>query len=352
MRGETLVATIDVGDHGKAGVVLREAPWTREEARRLLDLVRDAAADSGTVELDASDLLLRYEARAAGLAGKLRRPLTGSLTGHSPRASATGSERLGEDVGALVPGADITARPVRGMARRAMSGLTAMIDLTVAYPGDAPFVVSCPDVADVVPEAVALAVDTLGRVRRRFPIGARALARVSFDHSDRRLRGSKFAGMAHRNMGLVHLNASFASADGLAEMARRWRAAPTKRPSAAIRPPATALDATTAHEAWHQIEAVYEATAYQSTIEFRRSLGEHFGVATLEHAVLGGTPGAEPAWRTAHEQLVAEVSPYAGTRTVEATAEMFKLWWCVPEPRWSPAVRRFDVALGILTSRG
>jgi hypothetical protein len=359
MRGETPVATIDLGDRAvdrRTAVVVRAPLWTRDEARRLLELARDAAGGSGTVSLDTGDLLLRHEARAAGLAGELRQPLTGSIPGREshlpPAASATHAERLGEEVGALVPRADITARAVRGMARRATSGLAAMIDLAVAFPGDRPFVVSCPDVADVVPEAIALAVDTLGRVRSRFPIGTRALARVSFDHSDRGLRSSKYAGMAHRNMGLVHLNASFASADGLAEMARRRRTAPTKRPPAVIRPPATAVDATTAHEAWHQIEAVHEATAYRTTIEFRRSLGEHFGVATLEHAVLGGGPDAPPEWRTAHERLVAEVSPYAGTRTVEATAEMFKLWWCVAEPWWTPAVRRFDQALGLLTSTG
>ncbi len=34
------------------------------------------------------------------------------------------------------------------------------------------------------------------------------------------------------------------------------------------------------------------------------------------------------------------MSPYAATAPVEATAEMFKLWWC-GSGEYSPIVRRF-----------
>ena len=51
--------------------------------------------------------------------------------------------------------------------------------------------------------------------------------------------------------------------------------------------------------------------------------GEEF-----ERAVLGGRPGSPSAWREAHRRLTTEVSTYAGTTIREATAEMFKLWWC------------------------
>lgn len=76
-------------------------------------------------------------------------------------------------------------------------------------------------------------------------------------------------------------------------------------------------------------------------MEMRRRLGQHFGVATLEHAVLGGVLGAPEEWRNAHTQLVDEVSPYGGTARREATAEMFKLWWCSPGRRRTPAVDHF-----------
>jgi hypothetical protein len=198
--------------------------------------------------------------------------------------------------------------------------------------------VSCPDRADVVPETIALAVDTTAAIRSRFAVARDAVKSVLFDHSVDGFRRSKWAGLAHPNLATIHLNASLAFAEGLDVLARRPR---SSTPPAPTPPPATAVDGIVAHECWHQMEAALEVRRYRDTMAFRQRLGEHFGVATIEHAVLGGTSGAPPAWADAHRRLTEEVSPYAGTSRREATAEMFARWWCAPPGGWSPAVAHF-----------
>ena len=61
---------------------------------------------------------------------------------------------------------------------------------------------------------------------------------------------------------------------------------------------------------------------------------------TLEHAVKGGSAKAPAPWQAAHRRLMDEVSLYATTNVREATAEMFKQWWCRTGPT-SPVVTRF-----------
>ena len=88
------------------------------------------------------------------------------------------------------------------------------------------------------------------------------------------------------------------------------------------------LDGVVAHELWHEMESSFMARRYRDSMEMRRQLGAYFDVDTLERAVLGGRPGSPPAWWEAHRRLTTEVSAYAGTTIREATAEMFKQWWC------------------------
>ncbi len=331
-RGEDLVATVE------SGRVLVGVPVaTRADAQALLAVVRQVT-DGGPTLLDTGDSLLRYEARRAGFGGGLREPLR---SGMAPPAASILSrthsksrhELLGELVQALVPGIGVSAQLRRGLLRRAVSGHEAMIELTVTVPDGGRLLVACPDLPDLVPENIALAIDTLARIRSRFRIAPGVLGRLSFDHSDFWAKTSKTAGSAHRNLGVIHMNASLVSADGLVVLARKQAT------------PATWIDSVASHEAWHQMEGAFEARAYSQSIEFRRKVGEHFGVATLEHAVLGGRPGTEAAWRAAHEQLVREVSPYAGTATIEATAELFAMWWCSPVEAMSPAARHFGEVL-------
>ena len=123
---------------------------------------------------------------------------------------------------------------------------------------------------------------------------------------------------------------------------------PTKIPPARAPQSATVLDGIIAHEVWHQIEGATEARSYAWGVELRRRLGEHLGVATLEHAILGRAPGAADAWRHANERLAREASPYAATLPREATAELFMLWWLMPEEGRTPVVRAFGEAVGAL----
>jgi hypothetical protein len=57
-------------------------------------------------------------------------------------------------------------------------------------------------------------------------------------------------------------------------------------------------------------------------------LGEYFGVDTLEHVMHPGPRGDPEKTKAALRQLATEVSLYAATNVREATAEMFKAWWC------------------------
>ena len=51
-------------------------------------------------------------------------------------------------------------------------------------------------------------------------------------------------------------------------------------------------------------------------------------------------------WQQAHRRIINEVSLYATTNMREATAEMFKLWWCSsPEAPPAPLVARFGALI-------
>ena len=344
-RGDALVATAVVldGDRRRAHVHVHTPFLAREEAAAVVAAVA-ALADRSPITLCTNDLLLRYEARCAGFAGGLRQPLRsgaaeGAVGAHAPAGSRP--DWLGHLVETMVPSVTVVARSTRSITRRATSGMPSLIDLGVRIAGVGRLTVVCPDVDDLIPESIACAIDTVAEIRRRFPIATGAIETVSFDQSSHGFNVSKHAGTAHRNLPLIHLNASLAHAEGLVTLARRRLARQSKRPPATAAPPATYVDAVTAHECWHQMEGAWEARSYRSTVEFRRRLGEHFGVATLEHAILGGTEAEPPAWPAAHAALTTQVSGYAGASRYEATAEMFKLWWCSPADSWSPAVRRF-----------
>jgi hypothetical protein len=342
-RGDASVATFRVvGDDGPGACIdiqVHGRGATLDDAVAIVRAARRLNPGPGAA-LDVTDLLVRHEARRAGFTGALRERL--SIARPAPAAAGDDPrprwEVLGDVVHHLVPGVTIGARPAGGFVRRATSGLAGMVDLAVTLPDGGSLLVSCPDRDDIVPETLALAIDTVAAIRTRYATARTAVRRVSFDHAYRGFRRIKWAGRAHPNLAAIHVNASLAFAEGLDAYARR---SPSPAPPAPVPPPATAVDGVVAHECWHQMEAALEAGWYRDTIELRRRLGEHFGVATLEHAVLGGAPGAPEEWRGAHTQLVAEVSPYGGTARREATAEMFKLWWCLPADRRTPAVEHF-----------
>jgi hypothetical protein len=261
-------------------------------------------------------------------------------------------DRLQQLLPGIAVGIEASPGATRSLLRRAVSGVAKTFDL-LAGPEDAarPTRFSVPQRSDLLVESVARCIDTTIAIRRRFGRVAAGVRRVSFDVSDFQLLHGINAGSADRSSGIIHMNAALATVEGLTVMeqtaaARAVGRGAVPRPVIPMRTPSGAaapynqIDGTTAHEMWHQMEGAVEARRSMDGIELRRRLGEALGVETLEQAVNGSRPRSPDGWKAAYARLVNEVSPYAGTAPVEATAEMFKLWWCSNGER-SPVVERF-----------
>ena len=102
--------------------------------------------------------------------------------------------------------------------------------------------------------------------------------------------------------------------------------AQARRPAPAP-PGGFALDGVVAHECWHVVEGQFVGRPLPGHVAFRREVGEYFGVETLEHVTHQLGTRAPPELQAATARLAAEVSGYATTNPLEATAELFKLWW-------------------------
>jgi hypothetical protein len=323
----------------------RRIPIDEADVRALLDTLVDYAPNG--LELVTTDPLVRDVARRHGFTGPLRGPLTPG--GASVAAPLDDPVALRDAVQQLLPGiaVDMEAHvgATRGFFRRAASGVAKTVNLFAAPAADAPRVrFSVPLRADVLVESVARCLEMTIEIGRRCGRAASHVRRVSFDYSDSQLLGGRHAGSADRVSGTIHMNASLASVEGLTAMEIQ-RAQRGGGGSAGVPPPFNQIDGTTAHEMWHQMEGAIEGRHAMDGIELRRALGEALGVETLERAVNGGRGSAPEAWKAAHARLVEEVSPYAATAPVEATAEMFKLWWC-GSGALSPIVRRFGELAG------
>ncbi|HVA03769.1 MAG TPA: hypothetical protein VMU64_08465 [Acidimicrobiales bacterium] len=312
------------------------------EPRDIGDLVlatveRAKGCGATEVQFQCDSLLLRHEARRLGMRGGLRVPLGARATdirrqtpentapeGSSPRRSdrrdhsAWLSARLNEVGVNSTP-----ARPRRSLGRLATrwsGGVGDTLEVIVEWFPGRTFTISVPDRPDLMPEGVALTADTAAAVFRRFPDQADAVKAIRFDRSEHGLKSGRYAGVAEPSVPSIHLTITFVTTACL------W--------------PYTAVDATVAHELWHQIEAAFETREYALGMELRHQVGLELGVQTLEHAVKGADPKAPPDWQAAYRRLADEVSPYATTNAREATAELFKLWWCRNGPP-APVVARF-----------
>ncbi len=191
-----------------------------------------------------------------------------------------------------------------------------------------------------MPEGVALAADTATAVFRRFPDQAAAVKFIYFDRSEYGLKTGRYGGVAQISVPSIHLNIGYVNVEAFIELVRQSAKRQQRSRSAGPRAPYTLVDTTVAHELWHQIERTFEVRHYAKAMQLRRQLGLHLGVETLEHAMKGDSPKAPSNWQAAYSQLAQEVSPYATTSAREATAELFKLWWCRSGPV-SPLVSRF-----------
>jgi hypothetical protein len=372
-RDEERVAVFVEQPGGRCVVAARAAPVEPRVLGAVLDalLTRHGRA----LELDTTDPLVRDFARHRGFTGALRGPLVPGGAGVPPTDDVVGVEaalhQLLPDIRVRV---EATPGPVRSWLRRTVSGVANLINVDAA-PDDREESTrfSVPLRADLLVESIARCIDTAIAIRRRFPAAGRTVRRISFDHADFELLHGNHAGSADRNSGTIHMNASFATFDGLAvmETARAARAAggwpPPVRPTGAepdvrvlipvrnpaqVPPPWNVIDAVTAHEMWHQMEGAVEGRRSLDGLELRRSLGEALGVETLEQAINGGRPRAPDAWKAAHARLVDEVSSYGASAPLEATAEMFMLWWCADGGR-APVVERFgQLAVPLLDAFG
>jgi hypothetical protein len=325
----------------------RQIPIDPADIRALLDALV-AHAPSG-LELVTTDPLVRDIARRHGFAGPLRGALAPGAASAPAPLDHPGALR--DAIQQLLPGIDVGMEArvgaTRGLFRRAASGVARTVNLFAAPDVQSPSVrFSVPFREDLLVESVARCVEMTIEIGRRCGRAASHVRRVSFDYSDSQLLSGQHAGSADRVSGTIHMNASLASVEGLTTM-ETIRAKRGGGGSAGVRPPFNQIDGTTAHEMWHQMEGAIEGRHAMDGIELRRALGEALGVETLERAVNGGRGQASEAWRAARERLVEEVSPYAATAPVEATAEMFKLWWC-GSGALSPVVRRFGELAGPL----
>jgi hypothetical protein len=260
-------------------------------AREFLDSLRA----EGHTSFQSEDARVRDEARRTGWSGSLRGPLHFDGSAALPSVPAA--------IEALVPGARVTPGARVGVVgrviRTALAGRSDTVDVIVHDPNDGGrFTLRFPQHADLYVEAVARAVDTAIAMRLRFGRAVGHARLVAIDSGPQGFNTGHYAGVAVPTVGDVHLNASLFLA-------------PEHR--------ADRVDGTTAHEFWHQVELGFNARRYRESIDFRRALGAYFGVETLERVV--DRPGP------AQEQLMAEVSAYAATSALEATAEMARLWW-------------------------
>ena len=325
--GETQVAAVELSPRDGRDLVgvtvLTPLTIGRAGARALLDAVvgvGETKAD-GPPLVYVHDELVRNEARVTGWTGGLRQPLTrpdprvanpsavGRPPAEDPRITA---------VAALLPGTSVRRG---GFSRHMLTLKVAGAD------GRTRIRLRLPDRDDLMPETVASAADTTLAVKRRFGRMASGVHALAFDHGGGQFADGSVAGSAESGTGTIFLNTNLAFADDLVEQRRRAAASGGRGVSAVVQPPFTALEGVTAHELWHNLDATIQSTPGQY-VEFNRVLGEELGVATFEYALRGGEASAPPEWRAARMRIVQEVSVYATTNLREATAEMFKLWWC------------------------
>jgi hypothetical protein len=277
------------------------------------------------------DELTRSEARRAGWTG----PLRGPLTAPSPtRSAANRADSRLTTIEGLLPWVEVT---------RSRFGRKAFTLRAVAADGEHRMRLKAPDRPDLMPEIVAAALDTAFAIRRRYGRMAAGVHTITIDDGAGGLDDHTKAGSTQGGSGTIYLETSLAFADALS--ADRLRRGGRRGVSASVPRPWFHIDGVVAHEIWHNMDATVAATP-GVYVEINRALGQELGVETFEHALRGRGAGAPEPWQLGFRRIVEEVSPYATTNMREATAELFKLWWCAsPQSPPSPLVARFGALL-------
>ena len=278
-----------------------------------------------------ADELTRTEARLAGWTGPLRAPLS------PPAPAALGGAGVDPPlvvVQDLLPGVVVSRRGF---------GRTMLHLRAVAANGGFRIRLKAPGRGDLMPEVVAAALDTALAIRRRYGRMAAGVHTITIDDGAGGLDDHRTVGSTQGGSGTIYLETSLAFADALA--ADRLRAGGRRGVSAVVPRPWFHIDGVVAHEIWHNMDATVASTP-GVYVEFNRALGEELGVETFEHALRGRDVDAPEPWRAGFRRIVEEVSPYATTNMREATAELFKLWWCAsPHSPPAPLVARFGALL-------
>ncbi len=316
-------------------------------ASAVLRAVTAAAArmSEGRTVLVTTEALIRHQARLGGFTGPLRgrlqlEPGPGApAPGTVPRPSGadfTDAAVLAMEIRDFRPDLRITVSPppghLRRLAQRAAKGVDGQIRLHAAGPaGELDVLV--PVRSDLLPEPVAMALDTAMAVKSRFPTAVRSVRALSFDLAERGMATNHVAGVANHYVAQVALNAAYCCAGLLPALLYHPSRSGPGRPSAATSA-ANRIDKVTAHEFGHYFDFYFQARRYPESIEFRRQLGLVLGVPTLEAAVRGDDPSAR-------DRLAHEVSPYATTNLAEAMAELFAVWW-FGGPACGPLLQRYD----------
>jgi hypothetical protein len=352
------IGLVRLGVTGSTAVMVAQLePTPRLGPQEVGDLVmatvQQAQKDGATaIEFPSDSVVLRHEARRAGLRGGLRTALgarTEEVAAPVPaEASAPVPDRAQRTAWLCARLADlgVTATPAPAtrslgrLAKRLSGGVGDTLEVLVAWAPGQTFAISAPDRPDLMPEGMALAADTAVAVFRRFPDQAAAVRLISFDQVEHGLKTGHYSGVAQVSVPSIHLNTAFVTEEAFLEMMRQQTHRLRRQGLVDVVAASAPVDATVAHELWHQIENGFDARHYAQGMELRRQVGLALGVQTLEHAVKGGSPNAPAPWQAAHRRLVDEVSLYATTNAREATAELFKLWWCRRGPP-SPVVARF-----------
>jgi len=345
---------------------LRTSAWQLRADSRMVErralvasLLNEAAARglNGVVLPAGVPLLLRHDARAAGFSGPLREELVADLRQPLPSPPESGriEDRLLGGLAPLLPGVEVrmgSESRLRVAARSVLRGSVNIGTLQAQGARDVrPLRILFPLADDVIPEALALAIDTALSIRYRFrPVLDRV--RITYDQSTHGLVNGKWAGLAEQSRD-VRLTPAYARVGDLevltVQLANRDRPPEGDSPpgqAPRIRsyqgaPPFTRIDAVVAHEMWHEIQFDFDNSRVRDGIEFRRALGAYFGTETLEQVIKGRSAKESSDRRAACARLASEVSTYATTEPREATAEMFSVWWCTPQDP-PPIAQLFD----------
>ena len=324
IEGDALVARVQIGRWEEFGAA---------RAQSLVEALDCTAVGCGAVvlRLDSADPLLRNQARLNGFEGGLRESLTLHISPGSQNTlsvESTSSWAV-STLQTLLPHWSVRAiwptSPVRRIIQRAVSGSGAQIHLVLRAPSGR-FDVWVPEREDLMPEPIAMAVDTAMEIKSRFGSALRHVDLIRFDLAHHGMSKNRVAGVANMEVPSIHINAG-ACCSGLAirNESRRQGWEP-KRPSA--RTTATfRIDKVVAHEIGHQLDNGFQGSRYRESMEFRRRLGESLGVPSIEFAVRGTWDDDQEAAARARALLTQDVSPYATTNLHEAMAELFAVWW-------------------------